>query len=119
MAGAGMKLLTPGKYDGEAYFERFAKLLNAYMGCQDNDYCDMLEVAARLIAPITISDIIGDGNYLGPTRKSRRRVQTTQCPVVLCAHIPHGQGRIHYRGQRGRLERNGGMAPTIRALCPD
>ena len=54
-----MKLLPPDKYDGETDFERFAKLLNAYMGCQDTDYCDMLEVAATRDAPITIADING------------------------------------------------------------
>ena len=44
---------------GETGVERFAKLLNAYMGCQDSDYCDMLEVAAKRGAPITIADING------------------------------------------------------------
>ena len=54
-----MKLLPPERYDGETDFERFAKLLTAYMGCQDTDYCDMLEVASKRDAPITTADING------------------------------------------------------------
>ena len=42
MAGAGLKILPPDKYDGESDFERFTKLLWAYMGCQDNDYVHIM-----------------------------------------------------------------------------
>ena len=42
MAGAGLKLLPPDKYDGDSDFERFTKLLSAYMGCQDTDYVHMM-----------------------------------------------------------------------------
>ena len=53
-----MKLLPPEKYDGETDFERFAKLLNAYMDCQDNIYHGMLEAATRKGAvPFTSEDM--------------------------------------------------------------
>ena len=42
MAGAGLKLLPPDKCDGDSDFDRFTKLLCAYMGCQDNDYVHMM-----------------------------------------------------------------------------
>ena len=57
MAGAGMKLQPPDKYDGETDCERFSKLLHAYMVCQDNDYCGMLEAAAQRPVPITNTEI--------------------------------------------------------------
>ena len=63
MAGPGLKLNPPDKYDGETDFERFSKLLNAHMGCQDNDYCDMLEVATRSPTPITLTEINEHGSY--------------------------------------------------------
>ena len=53
MAGPGMKLPPPEKYDGDTDFERFAKLLKAYMGCENNDYCGMLEVAVKRPTPFT------------------------------------------------------------------
>ena len=42
MAGAGLKLLPPDKFDGDSDFERFTKLLCAYMGCQDTDYVHIM-----------------------------------------------------------------------------
>ena len=53
MAGAGLKLLPPDKFDGDTDFDRFTKLLTAYMGCQDSDYVEMMNQAERAVGPIT------------------------------------------------------------------
>ena len=58
MAGSGMKLLPPDKYDGETDFERFAKLLNAYMGCEDQDYPDILRNAAARTTHISVMSLV-------------------------------------------------------------
>ena len=42
MAGAGLRLLPPDKFDGDTDFERFTKLLYAYLGSQDGDYVHMM-----------------------------------------------------------------------------
>ena len=57
MAGAGMRLQPPDKYDGETDFDRFSKLLRAYMGCQDRDYSDMLHHAETSQTPITHTEL--------------------------------------------------------------
>ena len=41
-----MKLLPPDKFDGDSDFERFTKLLNAYMGWQDADYVQLMTGAS-------------------------------------------------------------------------
>ena len=52
-----MRLQPPDKYDGETDFERFAKLLRAYMGCHDRDYSDMLMHAETSQEPITAAEL--------------------------------------------------------------
>ena len=52
MAGAGLKLIPPEKFDGDSDFDRFTKLLWAYMGCQDNDYVHMMNTAQQAVAPL-------------------------------------------------------------------
>ena len=42
----GIRLRPPDKYDGETDFEHFAKLLRAYMGCEERIYEAMLQAAA-------------------------------------------------------------------------
>ena len=38
MAGTGVKLLPPPKFDGETDFDKFSKLLRAYMGASNTSY---------------------------------------------------------------------------------
>ena len=57
MAGVGMRLQPPDKYDGDTDFDRFAKLLKAYMGCQDRDYSDLLHYAETSQTPITQTEL--------------------------------------------------------------
>ena len=52
MIGPGLKLLPPDKFDGDSDYERFTKLLYAYMGCQDNDYVHMMHTAGTANGPI-------------------------------------------------------------------
>ena len=52
-----MRLQPPDKYDGETDFDRFSKLLRAYMGCQDRDYSDMLHHAETSQTPITQTEL--------------------------------------------------------------
>ena len=47
MAGPGLKLLPPETFDGDSDFERFTKLLSAYLGSQDNDYVHMMTTATQ------------------------------------------------------------------------
>ena len=47
MAGPGMKLLPPDKFDGDTDFERFVKRMTAYVGCRDANYCQLLTTAER------------------------------------------------------------------------
>ena len=89
MAGAGLKRLPPDKYDGFTDFERFAKLLKAYMGCENNDYCDMLDAGAKKADTIYCRSHHGTRNGLSPKMTIARRVQTTQLTTVLRARIPH------------------------------
>ena len=49
----GVKLCPPPKCDGETDFERFTKLLNAYLGCGNPDYVTLLESAVEERLPIT------------------------------------------------------------------
>ena len=53
MAGAGLNILPPDKFDGDSDFDRFTKLLTAYMGCQDSDYVQLMGQAHRAAGPIT------------------------------------------------------------------
>ena len=50
---SGVKLLPPPKYEGNSDFDRFAKLMYAYLGCESQDYVNMMERAEEEVLPIT------------------------------------------------------------------